>query len=241
MQFASAKHRLRLAPHVRACESEGQVILLDLMNNQYLGINATTSRALAELVDGWPPCRQENMSGPTPQVIRSVTQQLALKGLLTDVAPAWRADLAVEAATATLNTDEVLADSTIGTLRLACFLKSVAVTAWWMRRRSLHWIADTVAARREAVKCPSPGSFEAMGQAAAAFERLRPFVVTSQERCLHNSLALVSFLASEGAFPRWVIGVKTCPFGAHSWVQSGTTVLNDQHEFVRRFKPILVV
>jgi hypothetical protein len=35
--------------------------------------------------------------------------------------------------------------------------------------------------------------------------------------------------------------VTTRPFGAHSWVQDGTMVLNDQHEHVRGFRPILVV
>ena len=80
-----------------------------------------------------------------------------------------------------------------------------------------------------------------MRPALLAYETLRPFVFTAREKCLLDSLALVMFLAKDGLLPRWVIGVRTGPFGAHSWVQCGTTVLNDQHEYVRQFRPILVV
>jgi hypothetical protein len=80
-----------------------------------------------------------------------------------------------------------------------------------------------------------------MRDAIATYDRLRPLVLTKHDRCVHDSLTLLGFLASEGLFPHWVIGVKTGPFGAHSWVQSGATVLNDLHENVRRYRPILVV
>jgi len=80
-----------------------------------------------------------------------------------------------------------------------------------------------------------------MRDGTAAYERLRPFVFTARDRCLYDSLALLGFLAKERHFPRWVVGVKTSPFGAHSWLQSGGTVVNDHHEYVRRFRPILVV
>jgi len=100
-----------------------------------------------------------------------------------------------------------------------------------------------LAARRAEHAAPpdSSESLDAMKACASAFERLRPLVFTAQEKCLYDSLALMAFLASEGLFPRWIIGVKTGPFGAHAWVQSGHTVLSDQHEYVRRFQPILVV
>ena len=82
---------------------------------------------------------------------------------------------------------------------------------------------------------------DSIARAIAAYETLRPFVFTARDKCLQDSLALIGFLASEGLFPHWVIGVKTRPFGAHSWVQLGPTVLNDHHDHVRQFVPILVV
>lgn len=71
--------------------------------------------------------------------------------------------------------------------------------------------------------------------------KLRPLLFTAHDRCLHDSLALVNFLASESVSATWVIGVRTDPFAAHAWVQTGDLVLNDQHEHVRRFRPIVTV
>ena len=245
MRNAPSHHRLRLASHVRACESDGQVILLDLRHNRYLGVGASTAKALAEHVEGWPARSERTDSSPRSATIGDLTQRLVSQGLLTDTplcTPFCRLpDATVEEATASLDLEDASTDRTIGARQLAHFLKSAAVAAWWMRCRSLHSIAMVVATRRERLKGPSSDSLEAMRRGTAAYEKLRPFVFTAQERCLHDSLALVGFLAMEGALPRWVIGVKTSPFGAHSWVQSGETVLNDQHEYVRRFRPILVV
>jgi hypothetical protein len=50
-----------------------------------------------------------------------------------------------------------------------------------------------------------------MFDVAAAYDKLRPFALSAQDRCLHDSLALVAFLASEGVFARWVIGVRARP------------------------------
>ena len=245
MRVARSDHRLKLASHVRACESDGQVILLDLKHNRYLGVGGSTAKALAERVAGWPAFSDRTDSYPAREAVESMTQRLLTQGLLTDTASCTRLDrlpdATVDEATASLDFEDASTDRTIGARQFAHFLKSAAVAAWWMRCLSLQSIAMAVATRRERLKGPNSDSLEAMRKGTADYEKLRPFVFTAQERCLHDSLALVGYLAAQGALPRWVIGVKTCPFGAHSWVQSGHTVLNDQHEYVRRFRPILVV
>ncbi|RZI56887.1 MAG: lasso peptide biosynthesis B2 protein [Rubrivivax sp.] len=152
--------------------------------------------------------------------------------------------------------------SGISALRLARFAWSTAVSACWLRFFSLHTVVRRVTERLaplpigETESCTASGSkhgthrldaldtkpmSEAMRSALVAFDRLRPLAFTARDRCLHDSLALTMFLASEGHRARWVIGVKLSPFGAHSWVQYGRTVLNDQHDYVRAFRPILVV
>ncbi|WP_431257592.1 lasso peptide biosynthesis B2 protein [Roseateles chitinivorans] len=101
---------------------------------------------------------------------------------------------------------------------------------------------DGIAAEASDVgRLTDPAVHESIRLAALTFERLRPLAFSARDRCLHDSLSLVFFLFAEGLSARWVIGVKTNPFGAHSWVQSGRIVLNDQHEYVRAFRPILVV
>lgn len=243
MRVATSSRRLSLASHVRACHSDGQVILLDLRRNKYLGIGSATSDALADHVKGWPGRSDRPDARATSASVTALTQRLAAQGLLTNTPGGPLPDITIEEATLSLDCEHAGTDSGVGARRLGRFVRSAAVAALWLQCCTLHSIAKAVAARRERLQDPVPdsGSLDAMRDGTAAYEKLRPFAFTAQDRCLHDSLALVGFLASEGVFPRWVIGVKTRPFGAHSWVQYGGSVLNDQHENVRRYSPILVV
>lgn len=63
---------------------------------------------------------------------------------------------------------------------------------------------------------------------------------TTRDRCLSNSLALIWALGRKGVHARLVIGVRAMPFEAHSWVQMGDMILNDDLEAVMPFIPILV-
>ena len=243
MRVAPSRQRLRLASHVRACSSDDQVILLDLRHNRYLGIGGPQSTALADRVEGWPRNSERRDECATSAAVRDLTERLVSQGLLTNTSPERLPRVTVEEATSSLDFENAVMDPSIGARRVGRFLQSATVAALWLRFRSLHSIATAVAARRERQGSPASDgdSLDAMRSGTAAYEKLRPFVFSAQHKCLHDSLALVGFLAAEGAFPRWVIGIKTRPFGAHSWVQSGETVLNDQHENVRRYRPILVV
>jgi hypothetical protein len=73
------------------------------------------------------------------------------------------------------------------------------------------------------------------------FGRLRVFLFSHRERCLHDSLAQLEFLARHGVFPSWVFGVRARPFVAHCWVQYEDIVFNDTVEHVGGYAPIMVV
>jgi hypothetical protein len=75
---------------------------------------------------------------------------------------------------------------------------------------------------------------------ADAFARMAVWVPVSR-KCLIRSLLLLLFLARAGAKADWVFGVRTWPFGAHCWVQSGETCLDDEPERLAGYHPILVV
>lgn len=167
----------------------------------------------------------------------------------------------IEQATSTIELDQDLGHgltsdpgkqqrTTVHIRRSLRFVRSVATAACWIRCRSLQAITRDIARRRiqlhgsraerkEATEADE--AIEAMKPALAAYDALRPFVFTARDECLLDSLALLNFLSHEGLAPRWVLGVRTGPFAAHAWVQEGPTVLNDQHEYVRQFRPILVV
>ena len=234
--------RWSLAPHVRACLSDGQVILLDLRRNRYLGIGGRHLPALADAVEGWPAGSPAQAAPVTPADLDGLARRLAEQGLLTTEPSAPRTHMSPDEALASMNALDAVPHPAIGVRRVLRVLAATVTAAWQLRFKSLHGVADAVETRRRqrgrAVRAHDP---EAMRDAVAAFEFLRPLAFTARDKCLYDSLALVHFLASEGLFPRWVVGVKTLPFGAHSWVQDGSMVLNDQHELVRRFQPILVV
>jgi hypothetical protein len=70
---------------------------------------------------------------------------------------------------------------------------------------------------------------------------MRVFLFSSREECLHDSLAVLEFLARHELFPTWVFGVRARPFAAHCWVQHADIVLNDTFEHVSSYVPIMVV
>lgn len=237
----SVQH-LSLASHVRGCHSDGQVILLDLRHNKYLGVGGKHLPALAHAIEGWPGCPSAEHVPVTPADLDALTRPLLSKGLLTDQPFKRLSGGFVEEAISSLDAQDAMHSASIGPRRLYRFLRSAAAAAMSLRYRSLGSIADAVASRRARLEKDSqPPSADALRNAVAAYEKLRPLVFTARDKCLYDSLALVNFLAYEGIFARWVIGVQTRPFGAHSWAQSGGIVLNDQHDHVRRFCPILVV
>jgi hypothetical protein len=230
---------LQLAEHVRAAESDGQVILLDLKRNRYLGLAPAQASALAGQVAGWP-CA--TAAGAVPSsTAATLTRRLIHQGLLTDSNSHRAAPPQMQEAIASADAPEDFQPGAVCARRTFHFLASAALTAWWLRCNSLHTIALKVAARHDRVKGQAAQPLDVHREATACYERLRPLVFTARDRCLHDSLTLVTFLAAEGLHARWVVGVKTRPFGAHAWVQSGHTVLGDQHDYVRAFRPILVV
>jgi hypothetical protein len=84
---------------------------------------------------------------------------------------------------------------------------------------------------------PSP---DALRHDAQAFDQLMPFV-PFQGQCLFRSRLLLAFLRSGGRDAQWVFGVRTYPFGAHCWLQSDDTVLDDAAEAICAYVPILAV
>ncbi len=75
----------------------------------------------------------------------------------------------------------------------------------------------------------------------SVFRILRPFVYDARDRCLLHALTLERFLGFYGLHPNWVIGVRTRPWGAHSWVQAGRLVLDGRPDDVNEYTPILIV
>ena len=245
--LSRAEPSYRLADHVRACLLDEQVILLDLRRNRYLGVGGGRRLAtLSQVIKDWPIAPADTSCADEAEVA-SFIAPLANQGMLaSSLAPGPSRPFLSEPLQ-TLAQERAVAHDSFEWRQLMSLWLCAAVASRWIRYLTLADIVGRVShAKRQVPSDAQPAddalsTDDALRAAVAAYMRVRPFAFTAYDRCLHDSLTLTRYLAGRHLFPQWVIGVKTNPFGAHSWVQSGHVVLNDLHENVRRFRPILVV
>jgi hypothetical protein len=120
------------------------------------------------------------------------------------------------------------------------FFSAALLASMRLRWSSIECTVRRVERRKCAAKRSVVDRCPLVAEHTAVFHALRRYY-PREYLCLFDSLALVEFLARYGVFPQWVFGVKLEPFGAHCWVQDGSTILNDTVEYVRKFTPIMVI
>jgi hypothetical protein len=210
---------LCLAAHVRVCTVDDQIILMDLRRSRYLSIAGTAAQALGAHLQGWPGSPRPSPDRPETGAVPAATCSALIERLRTDglvtagQGPAHPQPL-IEEPTASLG---VAADapSPPGVGQVFRFFRAGTASALSLRLRSLESITAAVSAAHARVRGLGATPADSF-RLAAAYERLRPLALTAEDRCLHDSLALMNFLAAERASAHWVIGVKIRPFGAHS-------------------------
>jgi hypothetical protein len=232
----------RLADHVRACRVDEQVMLLDLRRNKYLGFRGPQLDALGQLVADWPGSHADGDTSPLSPAAPACLRPLLDQQLLSEVDNERQPSPFLPQALQCVDPDAELTRPTATCRDALCLGWAAAGAALWLRRLNLAAIATRVVRLRMPGGTNGEGkSPQAVRDAVSSYMQLRPFLFTAHDKCLHDSLTLIRFLARRGMFPAWVIGVRTRPFAAHSWVQSASLVLNDVHEHVRTYTPILVV
>lgn len=231
--------RWHLAAHVRACRTDGRVVLLDLRRSRYLGFDG--GYPLDLLVAGWPSAG-DAVARPCPRADAVIAQLQAARLVETGPQPAQALQRdELEDPTSSMDLGHRSAHGRIRARHLYRFAACATLSAARLRWLSLEAVAAHVAALRGRTPAGTAQQVDRLCESVAVFDRLRPLAFTSRDKCLHDSLALVTFLARERLQARWVIGVRTNPFRAHAWVQASGMVLNDLHENVGAFRPILVV
>lgn len=193
------------------CECDGRLVFLDVRADRYFQLSADRETAFRQTLDS---------SGETSRHQPSMFPRTA----------AWRAP--TQASQAIANGPFNLAD--------------IAAAIWWQRRverrlvtGSLHHMLLTLRDAQGSVVTGVPRS-EKLDRTLRAFQHAR-VLRSAADRCLPRSIALALRLARDGLAAQLVIGVRTSPFGAHSWAQHEDEVLNDSVEEVLRFTPILIV
>lgn len=120
------------------------------------------------------------------------------------------------------------------------FLLSCARSAFELRWSTFERIFNRIQ-RRKRLSTAGGIPLEGLRELLGRFDAIRPFFFSRKDSCLLHSLTMVHFLACYGVFPDLIMGVKTEPFEAHSWVQYGGHVLTCSAFQAESFTPILFV
>lgn len=244
LQCSDARGRCyHLPPHVCACRTESGVVFLDTRRDRYFGVGGQHFAQLADrvvgLLDSTPPRRDSHDQAVSIERVKEMARPLVKAGLLCP-----GSDERVPRNLRSIPPPDMERpfpvcqdDRSLRAIDLVNFLSACVKASWYLRCFSLGSIAARVSeARRE-------GDGFDVGKAlqlAHRFQILRSWTFTEKDQCLFSALSLIFFLKHYGCFPYFVIGVKTAPFAAHSWVQRNGLVLDVNPASVVHFVPILV-
>jgi Transglutaminase-like superfamily len=240
---------LRIAPHVRACETEDGIVLLDLKRNDYIGLDRTESQLLSFAL--WKNGSQDDLDTSNTasthersQHLRRLTEELVSKGLLA--VSASHIDCRTTKLLATIEDELRGGRESVGPRPdLKNWFRMTYSCAWAaavLHLRSLEDVAKSIAEQKKRLTTRSVASERSDVRAhMQAFSWMRPFFYSDKGRCLYDSVVLMHFMIRLQVSPTLVIGVQSRPFRAHAWVQWDRYLMSGLPTYVSEFVPILVV
>lgn len=249
-----ADAEFELPDHIRLAHTSAGAVFLDLHSNRYLGVGRRESEAL-QLLLPQTVRRQSRPDGePAPMTVPEaveITQQLAKRNLLARrsssascLAPQQRDDPTHDCVHGPL---EMLPADLAGEpgFRYSDIVEFSRASHWAHRAIKDTALLDVARQLRE-FNCAARFAHQQQRSRSAAscvasFRRLRPWSFAAKDQCLFHSLALLRFLTLHGICATWVIGVRTTPWNAHSWVQLGRMVLDGTPESVYDYAPMVIV
>jgi hypothetical protein len=234
--------RYGLAKHVFVCRDEEYIVILDLKRDRYFALEAARTASLTPLLPGWPAPSPESRGGLPELAVEEAAAPLLQQGWLLDEGAASKdaTPVRLPAPETDLSGSDEIAGAKLGAHTVIAFLFASIFAKLALRFRRLEWVVRRVA-ERNAAHADRPFDFERARRLLDAFGRMRVFLFSSREECLHDSLAVLEFLARHELFPSWVFGVRARPFAAHCWVQRDAVVFNDSVEHSSSYTPIMVV
>lgn len=236
--------RYGLATHVFVCRDEDYIVVLDLKQDRYFALDAAKTAMLPTVVPGWPVTAQRGTDATVGGAVEEALRPLVRRGWLLEESTGARAATPVSVpkpeAQLTGGGDartEKLSLRTLFAFVVASIFAKAALR-FWTFDRVVRRVAERKARHSNASE---PLDIERARGLVEVFERMRVFLFSTREQCLHDSLAVIEFLAHYRIFPTWVFGVRARPFAAHCWVQHADVVFNDTVEHVSTYVPIMAV
>lgn len=210
--------RLFLAQHVHFCEIGDQRAFIDLASDRYFSLAEPANRLFAKVTG----------AGDLPRCAEA--EPLVAAGVLS------RSGARPPEPTRHSPPNRSLVEEGLPDRLSPGRMPEALMLVLWARRAMARKRLPRLVGRDSGFGTGDP---DRRDQAVRTFLQARRLVPVAAN-CLYDSLALRRFLARRGIGADLVIGAKLHPFGAHCWLQDGTTVLNDALGTVRVFAPILV-
>ena len=237
----------RLAPRTHVCATDDGAVLLDVEDDKYLSLDPNQACALSLVVDEWPSVKGGEPSRIDEGCALELARGLYERGLLVPATAPGSQDVSLSAPPrlAPLELELIpwceMSSCHVNLRYVLRFLQSVLSAALMLKFMPLSAIVERARRRRESCAEGRPFDAEAARKLVGVYTHLRPFLYGQKGRCLLDSLALLEFLARDGVYPTWVVGVRVHPFGSHSWLQHQAFILNGTPAYARAYTPILVV
>lgn len=109
-----------------------------------------------------------------------------------------------------------------------------------LRRGGLHRVLTKLRLAKTLACFDQHPDLPALRVLSNHFERTAR-IQRSHDQCLPRSIVLAQIAIACGLEVDLVIGVRLHPFAAHSWVQSGPWLLNDELDNTRTYTPVLTL
>jgi len=108
-----------------------------------------------------------------------------------------------------------------------------------LKRGTFEGVLDQIRTSKAArpLHTPTDAQLAELGSALAHLRHLLPL----DDRCLPISIAVAHLMIKRGWTVSLILGVKTGPFAAHAWVQSGSTIMTCPLSEAILYQPILVL
>ena len=222
-----------LSPDVFIASFGDRAVALDLNTSRYLALGRWQTMAARAAMMGSAPAVCDRQDGE----LAPAMAPLAARGLVCDRG-ARRPACAVVMPSSTLWPSRGASGVGAATPAMASVMIALAQAQLYLAALPLGPIVRQLrAAKARAPARTAQRTFEAC---LTQFAVGRPWY-PSKPICRLDAIALCLYLWRNGLAAELVFGVRLDPFAAHCWAQHGDVALNDAHDFVSQFSPIMAV
>ena len=217
MAVRGAAASVWLAPHIHVARDGDDLVVLDVDADAYFCLPQAAASLVVE-------AQGAQLSGLEPDVVLALREVGAL----------------VEEGTARSGAARLVPSRDLaGSLAASVRLSELSDLALSILEALIRFRCQALKEVIAVGGAPEAADLEVMERRALVFRTLWPWSPV-QGACLFQALVLRIFLRRGGVTGDWVVGVRTWPFSAHCWLQSGDLVLNDLAERVAAYRPIMV-